>query len=1098
MTRPDAKIRGTLFKQSGLLLLVLFINSVFVAAQRTPAQEQFIEKLNLSATEKEWLDQNYVVRVHPDTWPPFNYWDIKTGTNQGICVEYLRWIGEQTGIDFEYPSMWMPLKHILPALESKQLDMSPSLQKTEERENYLIFTQKIHQETFSLFGGAKKGKGKFTLQTPGLRVSTEEGSRTYHYLKQHYPYITIIPTTTEEDGLRKVISHEADFHAGATSVCNYLIKNYYGLKDLTAVQKLNYKSQGIYMAVRNDWPELTAILNKSLDNMPASLKQEITDSYLHKIDWNKYKTQLFWVMVSLVFVLSIISLLLKKSIQKQKEQKKILEKNELKLQQASEMARLHFMEYHIEQQTLQVSSKSAFYFTGNSKHTTLSLKSCYKLVFPEDLGIIKRTIRSYAPGKDDAIKFRVNHPSGALIHLNCFINRDVNHNPKSPRLLLSCLDISQEVLYNSHLLSTQRLAHIGHFRFERSSHQYYLSDEAKNILEIDTNTRVFSPLNLIRLVPHKNLHSTIDKIKQAVKNQEQEFKTTLEVNRRGQVFHLHFISRFFFNNKGKVIMHDGYLQDITELKKTEKLLKEAKNLAEKANKSKSIFLARMSHEIRTPLSVVIGMLNLTLKTRLNQKQNNYLQKTKTASNLLLNLINDILDFSKIEANKTTLNHQHFNLLNCLEDLQDMLNAKAREKGLNITFDIPATIPQWVYADQLRLKQVLINLINNAIKFTHEGTIKVTIEELAHSNGEIALQFSVTDTGIGIQPDKLKLLFQSFMQVDESFVRQYEGTGLGLAISKRIVELWGGKIWVESIYGKGSTFHFTFKAKPGDQKIGDDLDATNGKKIIKLVKQPKVLLAEDNLFNQEIAIEILKETGINVEVVDNGLKAFKAIASNNYDIVFMDIHMPVADGITATRLIRQKLQNTQIPIIAVTAYALTENKRFCLDAGMNDFITKPFVGEDITRIMMHWLPDFCTVTDQPITTGNTITNTCTNKNPKPLLQINLDQARKFFGTNLEKYPQYLEIFRTSCPERHQTISRLIFEEGEDELRSLAHNIKGEAGYLGLEKLHKICSIVNTKIDTTNRVKMARALANTLVQTHEAIKQTIDQLKQNSTK
>ncbi|MBI9063940.1 MAG: response regulator [Marinilabiliaceae bacterium] len=1087
MILVKTSVKKVVLTKCSLLLLGWLLLIGNVLAQRTPDQDQFIDALNLSPTEKEWLDLNYVVRVHPDTWPPFNYWDIKTGTNQGICVEYLRWIAQKTGIIFEYPSMWMPLKHILPALEHKQLDLSPSLQKTPDRQSYLLFSEVIHKESFSLFGKQTLPKGEKVFEKPGLRISSEEGSKTYQYLKLHYPNAIIVPTITEEDGLRKVMSKEVDYHAGAASVCNYLIRTYYGLQDLKLARKLDYEKQGVYMAARNDWPELITILNKSMHQMPPSHKQEIIDSYLHKTDWNKYKNYLFWAMAILILVLSVIALLLKHSMQKQKEQKKKLQQDDLKLQQASEMAGLHFMEYHPKKQVLHLGPKSALFLTGNALTATMTLRQCLKLIYFEDLSIIKRTIRSFNYDQGEAMKFRVIHPSGQLIHLNCFINRQLHLEKKSAPLLLSCLDISREVVYNYQLLSTQRLAHIGYFRFHAKTRQYHLSDEARNILHIDDNDAWIPAMKLIRLVPHKNMHETIQQIRQSVKERKQEFKTTLEVNKRGQVQYLHFINRFFFDAKGRVVMNDGYIQDITELKKTETLLEEAKNQAEKANKAKSIFLARMSHEIRTPLSAIIGMLNLTFKTKLTPKQNNYLKKTKTASNILLNLINDILDFSKIEANKTSLNHTHFNLPHSLRDIEEMLSPKAVEKGLTLSINLPDTIPQWVYADELRLKQVLINLVNNAIKFTHEGSIQVSIESIPATTDEVALHFSIADTGIGIMDEKLKLLFQSFMQVDESFVRQYEGSGLGLAICKRIVELWGGSIDVESNYGKGSVFHFTFKAKAGVQPAIIPSPAATLETSLKLIKQPKVLLAEDNQLNQEIACEILKETGAKIDVVENGIKAFKAIAANHYDMVFMDVHMPVANGITTTRLIRQKLNN-QLPIIAVTAYALSENKQSCLEAGMTDFISKPFVGEDITKMMIRWLPDFF---EQENNRKTTSIPTCTDTTMDQvhLNWLNTSCIEKYYSGNTIKYHQYLDFFQKSYPDRKQTLLLAKQEGNIDSIKGLAHTIKGEAGYLGLEKLHHVCEQVNKQTNASNYLKMADELGEFMHQTNLVIEKTI---------
>lgn len=1052
-----------------LLLYTCLILGQPLLAQRTAEQKAFIESIKLSPEEEAWLNYNYIIKVHPDTWPPFNYWDIKTGTNQGICVEYLRWIAEKTGIHFEYPAMWMPLKHILPALENKQLDLSPSLQKTNERSKYLIYSNQLHTESFCLFGSSSNKTSGNILDEQNIRITCEEGSRTHQYLSKKYMGIQLIPTITEEDGLRKVISHEADFHAGSESVCQYLIKNYYGLGILSQVQRLDYESQGIYMAARNDWPELISIINKSLAAMPQKTKKEIEDNYLNQIDWNKYKDTILWSMACLILVLSITALFLTKSILKQKHQKKRLLQDDLKLQQATKTAGLYFMEYNTKKKIFSINAKTADFLLGDAHATQLSLKDGLNHIYKVDREIIKATLRQGVPGDGKATRLRVLQANGQFIFLNCHVNRDILNNKHT--LLLSCLDISREVVHNTHLISTQRLAHIGHFRFNLKLKKYHLSEEACRILKIPPVALTLSLKELIYIIPKAFRHEYFPELKQAVIHKANEYKTSIHIAHKNQ--HIHFINHFLYNDIGEVIIHEGYIQDISDLKETELLLEEAKNQAIKANKAKSAFLARMSHEIRTPLNAIIGMINLSLKTELNSKQSNFLNKAFSASEMLLTLINDILDFSKIEANKTSLHLTNFNLHNCLNDTYNILTTKASNNGLKLCLDLEEDIPQWIYADELRLKQVLINLITNAIKFTKKGKITVSVKKMEHADTEIALQFCVKDTGIGIPQEKMEVLFQSFMQVDDSLVRQFEGTGLGLAICKRIIELWNGKIWVNSHLNQGSTFHFTFFANKGFQKQQKQQHTPK-----KIQKQPHILLAEDNLFNQEIGEAIMKEIGAKVTIVDDGIKALQATIKESFDIIFMDIHMPVADGITATRLIRKHFTSDTLPIIAVTAYALTENKSLCLEAGMNDFITKPYHATDITNIIEQWLPDHYT---EDASTKKESTK-CNTK------LINKDDALKYFQTE-EKYKHYLSKFLASTPERLETLYYMRKTTQLKELTTLAHTIKGEAGYLGLALLHHTCELVQGCKEEATITKHTDDLIKALTETKVAINEFV---------
>ena len=393
----------------------------------------------------------------------------------------------------------------------------------------------------------------------------------------------------------------------------------------------------------------------------------------------------------------------------------------------------------------------------------------------------------------------------------------------------------------------------------------------------------------------------------------------------------------------------------TLLKTRNQELFHAKKEAEAATLAKSQFLSVMSHEIRTPMNAVIGMTSLLHETDLTDEQKNYFNTIRTSGESLLHIINDILDFSKIEAGMMELELQSFSTHTPVKDTYDLLKAKAHEKGLDLSWEVADDIIPWIMSDLTRLRQVLVNLTGNAIKFTAQGSVNLKVSYEAQENDLHVIRFSVKDTGIGIPEDRISRLFKSFSQVDASTTRKYGGTGLGLAISKQIVELLGGEIAVFSEEGKGSEFTFTIRAKEGTPVNDQDNKQLTDGTIKKARSRLRILLAEDNLVNQKVARQILLKLGYDIDIVADGQEALKAVKMVPYDLVFMDMQMPHMDGLEATREIRKYLQAGQHSptIIAMTANASNEDRQRCLDAGMDDFLAKPIKKSDIEHALVRW-------------------------------------------------------------------------------------------------------------------------------------------------
>lgn len=681
----------------------------------------------------------------------------------------------------------------------------------------------------------------------------------------------------------------------------------------------------------------------------------------------------------------------------------------------------------------------------------------------------------------------------------------------------------------------------------------------------------------------KKLESDMEKIRSGkIENFESEIRI---ITSNGTTKHLKSVVNNEKDDDGNLIRIYGIFLDNSKIKEYEKELIEEKNKAEAASKSKSEFLANMSHEIRTPMNAIMGLTYLTQKTELDNKQKDYLDKIQKSSTSLLGILNDILDFSKVEAGKIELENIEFEIDDVLESVSDIVTDKADEKGLEVIFSIDQDVPRYIISDPLRIKQIILNLCSNAVKFTEHGEIILKIEKVASELNDVELKITISDTGIGINENQIGNLFKTFTQADSSTTRKYGGSGLGLAISKNLVDLLGGKIGVTSEYGKGSNFFFTFMCKVSNQNINNsrtphvdlvgmkvlvcddneslreffqdiltsfsfevttvdngydaikeiqysnpkpydlilmdwkmpDLDgietineinklklsriptiimvtayakeevlqksdeikfdaflskpvtpsalydsivklfepkigtvASNGSKTInndekyEIFSGKKVLLVEDNEINQLVAKELLNNEGILVDIANNGDEAIFMSQKKNYDIVLMDLHMPEKDGYDAALGIREKYSSEELPIIAMTADAMSGVKEKCLKVGMNGFITKPVKAERLYHVLSKWLlkkPNYEASIDNNIEDKNLING------------IDLKAGFDSVGGNEELYLKLLKKFKHSYQNFFDELLSIPVSD-KIQIERKIHTLKGVAGIIGAKTLYNL--------------------------------------------
>lgn len=719
---------------------------------------------------------------------------------------------------------------------------------------------------------------------------------------------------------------------------------------------------------------------------------------------------------------------------------------------------------------------------------------------------------------DYVVKDQINAPNVKKIIQNVTLLREIE---KQKEATEQALKISE-----GRLSEAQKIAKIGNWDYNYKTNELYWSEQMYHIFGV--NPKKFKP------TAESNLALYHPEDRELVINEVNSLKKGEPISIDLRVLmpdstlkYVSFQGCFQYDAEGNKEKFFGTLQDINLRKQVEKELIEAKMMAEESGKIKEQFLANMSHEIRTPMNAIIGFTKLLLKNNeeLNAEQQKYINFIHNAGENLLVIINDILDFSKIQSGKFELEHTDFILPDVINNVLNLFRAKANEKKVTLLEEISDEVPFQLVGDPVRLNQILINVISNALKFTENGHVKLGISALRQSNTKALIRFTVEDTGIGIAKDKIDSVFESFTQASSDTTRKYGGTGLGLTIVKKIVNLQKGEISLKSTVGKGTIFNIDLpfeKCKLEVQDIKYDFSVGKKRKSTPNSHNIKVLMAEDNEMNQELSKVVFKELGWDLDIAENGYVVIEKLMKNNYDIILMDIQMPEMDGYEATLKIRNEFKSpvSEIPIMAITAHALNSEINKCLAAGMNDYLSKPFKTKDLISKVEALLPNKLIKfnndhienvdadqsvkvnlkgSEQEIQSENEIHGSIHNiaetdnfdiAQEMPEMVINLNNLMTLSGNNAATVNNIIDLFITQTPKRLEELQEFFANKDWINFKSLCHKMKSSYSIIGALEIKKNLEIM--EIDcSSNKIDIQKfdMLINKTLELNERVMKEI---------
>jgi signal transduction histidine kinase/HPt (histidine-containing phosphotransfer) domain-containing protein/ActR/RegA family two-component response regulator len=905
----------------------------------------------LALTERElaWLDEHPIIRAANDpAWAPIDF-DGADGMPAGLAADLMALVAQRLDLNVEYVR-GQTFMQAYESARARGVDLLLASSRNAERERHFAFSAPIltyrsvivvRDDTPFIPDVAALADKTFALVTGYTETAA---------LMERYPALKVLPVDDVGAALEAVATGKADATVGNITVMHYKLREL-GLANLKVAAPTDDQDRRVYIAVRDDWPELVGILNKGLATITPEERQRLLDRWINVEYERGLDPAAVW------------------------------------------------------RTTLQALSGAGlvalFVFVYLRR---LRREIAERRTLQQELAEARQHVVDMAQGLPGVVYQSIVRPDGSG---QVVFGREAYYN-------LLGLDLAEPVLDWPTLSSVVVEEDRARLR-ETMAHAV----KTLGLLNIDFRVRGDNGPRWIHIeaIPKRSTDPSIAGI------------------------------------------WNGYAMDITERKRLEADLAASQDAANAANRAKSEFLANMSHEIRTPMNAIIGLSHLTLKTDLNHRQRDYLTKISGAAQSLLRIVNDVLDVSKIEAGQLQLENIRFNVHTIFDDLVSIVGHRIAEKGLELHMDVGPELPAYLLGDPLRLSQVLLNLTNNAVKFTPRGRVSVQARVVEHVDEGVRVRFAIEDTGVGLTEEQAARLFRPFVQADSSTTRRFGGTGLGLSISKRLVELMGGEIGVSSVPGRGSTFWFTVLLARAP--FAEQAPAPASTAPPPNLAGARVLLAEDNPINQQVAVELLQGAGVMVDVAANGQEALNAVLARGYDAVLMDLQMPVMDGLQATRAIRDQPRLKELPIIAMTASVMSGDRDRCLEAGMSDHISKPIGIEQLMGTLARWLPARGGAGAAPVAAAPVPAQASADM-PATLDGFNVADGVKRVGGDRGLYRRLLLQFYDHSGRAAVEIRTALAAGDRAKAKAEAHTLKGVAGTLSAKELYAAAAALETAL------------------------------------